>query len=294
VPELPEVEVVRRGLERWICGRTVAEVRVMHPRAIRRHLAGPDDFAAQLAGYRLGSARRRGKYLWLPLEAADGTAAGRAVLAHLGMSGQLLVQPHDAPDEKHLRIRVRFADALATELRFVDQRTFGGLSLHETVPGDPESLPDVIAHIARDPLDPAFDEAAFHAALRRRRTTVKRALLDQSLISGVGNIYADEALWRSRLHYDRPTATLTRPRSAELLTHVREVMNEALAVGGTSFDSLYVNVNGESGYFDRSLDAYGREDEPCRRCGTAIRRRPWMNRSSYFCPRCQRPPRPAQ
>ncbi|MBP2405403.1 bifunctional DNA-formamidopyrimidine glycosylase/DNA-(apurinic or apyrimidinic site) lyase [Streptomyces syringium] len=297
MPELPEVEVVRRGLERWVRDRTVADVAVLHPRAIRRHLAGPEDFAAQLRGRRLGTARRRGKYLWLPLEAEtsagtpDRAAPDRAVLAHLGMSGQLLVQPHDALDEKHLRIRVRFADANGTELRFVDQRTFGGLSLHDTVPGDPDGLPDVIAHIARDPLDPAFDEDAFHAALRRRRTTVKRALLDQSLISGVGNIYADEALWRARLHYDRPTATLTRPRSAELLTHIRDVMHAALAVGGTSFDSLYVNVNGESGYFDRSLDAYGREDEPCRRCGTAMRRRPWMNRSSYFCPRCQRPPR---
>ncbi|MEU2868381.1 bifunctional DNA-formamidopyrimidine glycosylase/DNA-(apurinic or apyrimidinic site) lyase [Streptomyces olivoreticuli] len=291
MPELPEVEVVRRGLEQWIRGRTVADVQILHPRAIRRHLAGPEDFAAQLTGRRLGTAHRRGKYLWVPLEAAGRDAPDRSVLAHLGMSGQLLVQPHEAPDEKHLRIRVRFADALPTELRFVDQRTFGGLSLHDPVPDDPAGLPDVIAHIARDPLDPAFDEAAFHAALRRRRTTVKRALLDQSLISGVGNIYADEALWRSRLHYDRPTATLTRPRSAELLTHIREVMNEALAVGGTSFDSLYVNVNGESGYFDRSLDAYGREDEPCRRCGTPMRRRPWMNRSSYFCPRCQRPPR---
>ncbi|MGA5131842.1 bifunctional DNA-formamidopyrimidine glycosylase/DNA-(apurinic or apyrimidinic site) lyase [Streptomyces olivoreticuli] len=291
MPELPEVEVVRRGLEQWISGRTVADVQILHPRAIRRHLAGPEDFAAQLTGRRLGTAHRRGKYLWVPLESAAQDAPDRSVLAHLGMSGQLLVQPHEAPDEKHLRIRVRFDDALPTELRFVDQRTFGGLSLHDPVPDDPAGLPDVIEHIARDPLDPAFDEAAFHASLRRRRTTIKRALLDQSLISGVGNIYADEALWRSRLHYDRPTATLTRPRSAELLTHIREVMNEALAVGGTSFDSLYVNVNGESGYFDRSLDAYGREDEPCRRCGTPMRRRPWMNRSSYFCPRCQRPPR---
>ncbi|MFJ4872376.1 bifunctional DNA-formamidopyrimidine glycosylase/DNA-(apurinic or apyrimidinic site) lyase [Streptomyces sp. NPDC088757] len=283
MPELPEVEVVRRGLERWIAGRTVTEVEVLHPRAVRRHPAGGEDFAARLKGQRVEGARRRGKYLWLPL--AD---TGTAVLGHLGMSGQLLVQPHDAPDEKHLRIRVRFDDAVGTELRFVDQRTFGGLSLHDQ---SPDGLPDVIAHIARDPLDPAFDDAAFQAALRLRRTTIKRALLDQSLISGVGNIYADEALWRSRLHYDRPTAALTRPRSAELLGHVRDVMNAALAVGGTSFDSLYVNVNGESGYFDRSLDAYGREDEPCRRCGTPMRRRPWMNRSSYFCPRCQRPPR---
>lgn len=213
------------------------------------------------------------------------------MLGHLGMSGQLLVQPQDAPDEKHLRIRVRFDDDAGTELRFVDQRTFGGLSLHEVAAGSTDGLPDVIAHIARDPLDPLFDEGAYHLALRAKRTTVKRALLDQSLISGVGNIYADEALWRAKLHYERPTASLTRPRSAELLGHARDVMNAALTVGGTSFDSLYVNVNGESGYFDRSLDAYGREDEPCRRCGTPIRRRPWMNRSSYFCPRCQRPPR---
>ncbi|MGW3656786.1 bifunctional DNA-formamidopyrimidine glycosylase/DNA-(apurinic or apyrimidinic site) lyase [Streptomyces sp. NPDC005151] len=283
MPELPEVEVVRRGLDRWVTGRTVGEVEVLHPRAVRRHLAGSTDFAARLSGSRFGTAMRRGKYLWVPLD--DDSSS---LLGHLGMSGQLLVQPQDTPDEKHLRIRIRFDDALGTELRFVDQRTFGGLSVHENTP---DGLPDTIAHIARDPLDPAFDDAAFHTALRLRRTTVKRALLDQSLISGVGNIYADEALWRTRLHYDRPTATLTRPRSAELLGHVRDVMNAALAQGGTSFDSLYVNVNGESGYFDRSLDAYGREDEPCHRCGTAMRRRPWMNRSSYYCPRCQRPPR---
>ncbi|MFJ4860379.1 MULTISPECIES: bifunctional DNA-formamidopyrimidine glycosylase/DNA-(apurinic or apyrimidinic site) lyase [unclassified Streptomyces] len=293
MPELPEVEVVRRGLERWVAGRTIEAVEVLHPRAVRRHVGGGADFAERLRGETFGVPQRRGKYLWLPLAERD-----LSVLGHLGMSGQLLVQPEDAPDEKHLRIRVRFtgsgsgsaAEAAGTELRFVDQRTFGGLSLHENTA---DGLPDVIAHIARDPLDPLFDEVSYHLALRARRTTVKRALLDQSLISGVGNIYADEALWRARLHYERPTAHLTRPRSAELLGHVRDVMNAALAVGGTSFDSLYVNVNGESGYFDRSLDAYGREDEPCRRCGTPMRRRPWMNRSSYFCPRCQRPPRVA-
>ncbi|QKW09435.1 bifunctional DNA-formamidopyrimidine glycosylase/DNA-(apurinic or apyrimidinic site) lyase [Streptomyces sp. NA04227] len=311
MPELPEVEVVRRGLARWVAHREVRDAEVLHPRAVRRHLAGGADFVQRLTGARFEEPRRRGKYLWLPVETAREAESGHAdtgvetardaeaahadsgtaafsVLAHLGMSGQLLVQPESAPDEKHLRIRVRFTDDLGTELRFVDQRTFGGLSLHENTA---EGLPDVIAHIARDPLDPAFDDEAFLTALRRRRTTVKRALLDQSLISGVGNIYADEALWRAKLHYDRPTATLTRPKSAELLGHVREVMTAALAVGGTSFDSLYVNVNGESGYFERSLDAYGREDEPCRRCGTPMRRRPWMNRSSYFCPRCQRPPR---
>lgn len=299
MPELPEVEVVRRGLERWIAHRTVAGTEVLHPRAVRRHTAGAEDFVHRLEGHRIGVPSRRGKYLWLPLEDTD-----QSVLAHLGMSGQLLVQPHTLPDEKHLRVRVRFTDTLTpatatagdtgagagtgTELRFVDQRTFGGLSLHTNTP---DGLPDVIAHIARDPLDPLFDDEAFHQALRRKRTTIKRALLDQSLISGVGNIYADEALWRARIHYERPTANLTRPHTTALLAHVRDVMNAALAVGGTSFDSLYVNVNGESGYFDRSLDAYGREGLPCRRCGTPMRRRPWMNRSSYFCPTCQKAPR---
>ncbi|SEO00431.1 DNA-(apurinic or apyrimidinic site) lyase [Actinacidiphila rubida] len=287
MPELPEVEVVRRGLARWVSGRTVAGTQVLHPRAVRRHLAGPEDFTGRLKGAVLGEAHRRGKYLWVPLE------EGTALVAHLGMSGQFLVRPQDEPYEKHLRIRLTFADDQGTDLRFVDQRTFGGLSLHDTVPDDQDDLPVPLAHIARDPIDPAFDDDAFHAALRRKRTTIKRALLDQSLISGVGNIYADEALWRTKLHYERPTATLTRPRTAELLTHVREVMGDALAAGGTSFDSLYVNVNGESGYFDRSLDAYGREGKPCRRCGTPIRRRAWMNRSSYFCPHCQRPPRPS-
>ena len=285
MPELPEVEVVRRGLARWSAGRTVSEASVLHPRAVRRHPAGADDFTRTLRGATLGEPHRRGKYLWIPLTPT------LAMVAHLGMSGQFLIRPEAAPPETHLRVRLTFDDTTGTDLRFVDQRTFGGLSLHPTVPGDPDDLPQPLAHIARDPIDPAFDDAAFHTALRRKRTTIKRALLDQTLISGVGNIYADEALWRSRLHYERPTASMTAPRTAELLTHIREVMGDALAAGGTSFDSMYVNVNGESGYFDRSLDAYGREDEPCRRCGTPIRRRPWMNRSSYFCPRCQPAPR---
>lgn len=283
MPELPEVEVVRRGLERWVAHRTVAAVEVLHARAVRRHTAGGEDFAHRLRGQRLGIPSRRGKYLWVPVE-----TSGTAIVAHLGMSGQFLVQPHEAPDERHLRVRIRFQDGPATELRFVDQRTFGGLSLHDTTA---DGLPDVIAHIARDPLDPLFEDEVFHQALRRKRTTIKRALLDQSLISGVGNIYADEALWRARTHYERLTAHFTRPRTAALLGHIREVMSDALAVGGTSFDSLYVNVNGESGYFDRSLNAYGREGLPCRRCAAPIRRRAWMNRSSYFCPTCQRAPR---
>ncbi len=281
MPELPEVEVVRRGLASWVSGRTIAEVEVLHPRAVRRHAAGPADLQARLTGRLVESAQRRGKYLWLPLDSGD------ALVGHLGMSGQLLVRPRQAPDEKHLRVRFRFDDG-GRELRFVDQRTFGGVAVE---PMDPAGVPASVIHIARDPLDPSFDDAAFAVALRRRRTGLKRALLDQTLLSGVGNIYADEALWRARLHYARATETMSRPAAAGLLAHVRAVMGEALAQGGTSFDSLYVNVNGESGYFERSLDAYGQVGEPCPRCGTPIVREAFMNRSSFFCPRCQPRPR---
>lgn len=290
VPELPEVEVVRRGLDRYVVGRTVAQVEVRHLRAVRRHLPGPADFAARLTGRRLATARRRGKYLWLDLDVPGGRPGGEAMVAHLGMSGQMLVQPPDAPDEKHLRVRLRFTDE-GPELRFVDQRTFGGLVLTDLVPSVGASVPREVAHIALDPLDPAFDLAQAVAAVRRRRTEVKRALLDQTVVSGIGNIYADEALWRVGLHWATPTVSLSDSRVAELLTAARDVMCEALAAGGTSFDALYVNVNGQSGYFDRALAVYGREGRPCRRCGTAVRRDPFMNRSAYSCPTCQPAPR---
>jgi formamidopyrimidine-DNA glycosylase len=283
VPELPEVEVVRQGVERWVAGRTIESATVLHPRAARRHTEGPADLAARLTGRLVSGARRRGKYLWLPVGDEE------ALLAHLGMSGQLIVGEPDRPYEKHLRARFTFTDG-GLDLRFVDQRTFGHLMLTATEDG----VPVPIAHIAPDPMEKLFDDEAFLRALRRRRTGVKRALLDQSLISGVGNIYADEALWRARLHWARPTETLTRAEVTRVLTAVREVMAAALAAGGTSFDSLYVNVNGESGYFERSLNVYGREDEPCARCGSPIRRDAFMNRSSYTCPTCQRRPRRAR
>ena len=279
MPELPEVEVVRQGLQRHVAGRTIDKVSVLHPRAVRRHLAGPADFEGALAGRPIAGARRRGKYLWLPV-------GEDALLAHLGMSGQLLVGDPDRPRSPHVRAVFTFTDG-GPDLRFTDQRTFGHLLF---VP-DGAELPGPIAHIAPDPLEEAFDDAAFATALRRRRTGIKRALLDQSLISGVGNIYADEALWRAKLHYARATDTLSRPEIVRLLAAIREVMRTALAAGGTSFDRLYVNVNGESGYFDRSLAVYGREGEPCPRCGTPVRRDPFMNRSSYSCPRCQPRPR---
>jgi formamidopyrimidine-DNA glycosylase len=282
MPELPEVETVRRGLEHHVTGRAIDTVRVLHPRAVRRHLAGGADFEAALAGRTLDGARRRGKYLWL-------SAGEDALLAHLGMSGQLLVGEPGRPLDKHVRIWFTFKDA-GPDLRFTDQRTFG----HMCVVRDGAELPAPIAHIAPDPLEPAFDPADLTRRLRLRHTGVKRALLDQSLISGVGNIYADEALWRAGLHWARPTETLNGSEVSRLLAAVREVLTEALTAGGTSFDSLYVNVNGESGYFDRSLAVYGREGLPCPRCGSPVRRDPFMNRSAYSCPQCQPRPRHAR
>ena len=284
MPELPEVEVVRAGLARHVLGTAIASVEVLHPRPVRRDPRGSTGFVAALVGRRIETARRRGKYLWLGLDNGD------ALLGHLGMSGQLLLKPPGVPDERHLRVRFGLTGQTGgepLELRFVDQRMFGGLLVST---GGAE-LPTEIAHIARDPLDPLFDDVAFVVRVRRRTSGIKRQLLDQTLISGVGNIYADEALWRARVHGDRPGTRLTRPQVVSVLAHAREVMTAALDEGGTSFDALYVNVNGESGYFDRSLHAYGREGLPCERCGAPIRRMAFMNRSSFFCPRCQRPPR---
>jgi formamidopyrimidine-DNA glycosylase len=281
------VEVVRRGVEEHVLGRRIASVEVFHPRPVRRHLAGAADFAQALTGRSFTAARRRGKYLWLPLDGAD---PADALLAHLGMSGQLLVQRAGAPDERHLRVRFALEGADRRELRFVDQRMFGGLSLS---PGGGE-LPAEIAHIARDPLDPEFDDDAFVRRVRRSGSGIKRLLLTQTVVSGVGNIYADEALWLARVHGDRAGERLSAAQVRAVLDGTRVVMRAALAQGGTSFDALYVNVNGESGYFDRSLEVYGRAGEPSPGGATPIRRVAFMNRSSYFCPRCQRPPRAAR
>ncbi|AFU04251.1 bifunctional DNA-formamidopyrimidine glycosylase/DNA-(apurinic or apyrimidinic site) lyase [Nocardia brasiliensis] len=285
MPELPEVEVVRRGIAEHVVGRVIDSVAITHPRSVRRHLEGAADLAARLAGLKVQSAERRGKFLWLTFDEPD-----TSLVVHLGMSGQMLVQPADAPLEKHAHIRATLHDG--TQLRFVDQRTFGGWALAPLVEVDGTLVPEPVAHIARDPLDPRFDVESVVRAIRAKQTEIKRVLLDQSVISGIGNIYADESLWRAKLHGTRLASGLSRPVLRGLLADVGAVMGEALAAGGTSFDALYVNVNGQSGYFERSLAVYGREDEPCRRCGAAIQREKFMNRSSYSCPRCQAKPRP--
>ncbi|UTT41121.1 bifunctional DNA-formamidopyrimidine glycosylase/DNA-(apurinic or apyrimidinic site) lyase [Glutamicibacter mishrai] len=297
MPELPEVEVVRRGLEKWVRTRTIESVQVLDPRSVRRHLDGALDFEQSLTGCTVSSVVRRGKFLWLGL---DGLEIPAVLMAHLGMSGQLLVEQPEAPDEKHLKVRISLTERLdyPGELRFVDQRIFGGMFLSPLVPtpdglpagqGSSESaIPQAAAHIARDVLDPHRSAEDLYLALRKRSTDLKRAILDQGVISGVGNIYADEALWQAKLSGHRKTATIRRPEVQRLNDALIDVMTRALAAGGTSFDSLYVNVNGASGYFARNLNVYGLAGQPCKRCETPIKREKFMGRSSHFCPRCQR------
>lgn len=312
MPELPEVEVVRRGLQAHVLGKTITAVRVHHPRAVRRHEPGPADLTARLLGRRISGIDRRGKYLWLTLDGTDrdlrpgpdipGDASGThkpsgtnasdkaseaALVVHLGMSGQMLLG--GVPRADHVRISALLDDG--TAVNFADQRTFGGWLLADLVTVDGSAVPAAVAHLARDPLDPRFDDGPVIDVLRRKHSEIKRQLLDQRVVSGIGNIYADEALWRAGVHGARVAATLSRKQLAAVLQAAADVMREALAQGGTSFDSLYVNVNGQSGYFDRSLQVYGRAGQSCRRCGAVIRREKFMNRSSFYCPKCQPRPR---
>ena len=293
MPELPEVEVVRTGLEPAVTGATVTSVEVLDERSLRRHEGPAEDFIQRLTGATLGVPRRRGKFLWIPVAAPAGSQPSEALTIHLGMSGQVLLRERTAPRDRLTRVvlQVRHPEHGGSRIDFVDQRIFGSMALDHLVPtaDHPEQwVPSQVAHIARDPMDPLFDDRAFLRALARKQTTIKRALLDQTLISGVGNIYADESLWAARVHYDQPTATLSRSRATVLLAEVRAVLGKALAEGGTSFDAQYVNVNGASGYFSHSLNAYGRHGEPCPRCGRPIVRESFMNRGSHFCAFCQR------
>jgi formamidopyrimidine-DNA glycosylase len=286
VPELPEVETVRRGVDAAFRGGRIASVEVRNPRAVRRHIAGPTDFAASLAGATIVGSGRRGKFMWLELDDSrvlpgDLPGSGRALICHLGMSGQFRVIDGDQAPHQHLRLRIRFEDE--RELWFVDQRTFGFLEIAELDSG----LPKTLRHIAPDVFEPEFDAQTCVSRLRSRRIEVKKALLDQGWISGVGNIYADEALWRAGIRGRRLGTRIGEARAHELLRQIRSVLEDALAAGGTSFDALYVNVNGESGYFSRGLAVYGRAGQPCPKCGTAIRREVIGDRSAHYCPECQ-------
>jgi formamidopyrimidine-DNA glycosylase len=301
VPELPEVEVVRAGLEPAVTGATIDAVTVFEERSLRRHDGPSEDFIERLVGRSILAAVRRGKFLWLPLSPLPAfSQRADALVVHLGMSGQVLLRDVGQEDDRLLRIRLDITSPTHGPLRvdFVDQRIFGSMAIDRLQPtpdghaagfgSDAALIPSQVSHIARDPLDPAFSDRRFLDALAGRRTGIKRALLDQGLISGIGNIYADEALWAARIHYDQPTATLSRARARTLLAEVRLVLSRALAEGGTSFDAQYVNVNGASGYFSQSLNAYGQHGKSCPRCGRPIIRESFMNRGSHFCPFCQR------
>jgi formamidopyrimidine-DNA glycosylase len=288
MPELPEVEVVRSGLEPAVTGATVTGVEILDSRSLRRHDGPAEDFVDRLTGARLLTPERRGKFLWIPL--AD---SGEALVVHLGMSGQVLLRDPAVERDRLTRIVLTLDQPTHGPVRvdFVDQRIFGSMALDVLAPASdhPEQrIPGQVAHIARDPVDPLFDDDLFLRRLAAKDTGIKRALLDQTLVSGIGNIYADEALWAARIHYAQPTRTLSRTKAKNLLAEVRLVLARALAEGGTSFDSTYVNVNGSSGYFSHSLNAYGQHGLPCPRCGRPIVRESFMNRGSHFCPFCQR------
>ncbi|GAB3602126.1 bifunctional DNA-formamidopyrimidine glycosylase/DNA-(apurinic or apyrimidinic site) lyase [Microbacterium aureliae] len=298
MPELPEVEVVRAGLEPAVRGALIVGATVHDERGITRHPGGAADFEARVTGRRIDATARRGKFLWLPLE--PGGRHPEAIVGHLGMSGQLLLRSAGAPPERHERVRLDIAHPGHGELAvvFADQRTFGSLAIDELVPtadghaggfgAEAPVVPAQVAHIARDPLDPAFSDAAFRRILARKDSAVKRVLLDQRVVSGIGNIYADESLWAARIHPETPARELSTRALNRLLAEMRHVLEKALAEGGTSFDAQYVNVNGQAGYFAHSLHAYGRTGEPCPRCSRPIVRVSFTNRSSHFCPHCQK------
>ena len=281
MPELPEVETIRLGLLPFVTGRQIEGVEVLHPRAVRRADAGLDP----VVGKTIRGVARRGKYMWFDL-------GDLALVAHLGMSGQFRVGGAENP---HRRASLLLDGG--ARLDFVDQRTFGHLlpeDLVDTDDGLPGGLgteaslvPKAVAHIGRDLLDPAVDLRRIAKRVKAKDTEVKRALLDQTVASGVGNIYADEALFAAQVNGKRATGAMSERKIAEVYEAARDVMERAVAVGGTSFDELYVGVDGSSGYFERSLNVYGRQGTPCPRCGTILTKEPFMGRSSHYCPRCQ-------
>lgn len=306
MPELPEVETVRAGLAPALTNAIVTSVDVHDVRSLKRHPGGIQDFIQTMVGSKVLGVVRRGKFLWLPLD-VPGEKRQLAMVGHLGMSGQMLLRKPADPEDKLTRVVIHLTTAKGkqVEFRFIDQRIFGSLAIDELQPTtDSKSggfsagvgkgkawqnlIPIQAGHISRDPLDADFDESAVLAKFQKKNSGIKRVLLDQQTLSGIGNIYADEALWRAKLHYDQPAASLKPAKAKELLAHVREILAKAVSEGGTSFDEQYKNVNGESGYFAVSLNAYGMTGLPCARCGRPIKRENWMNRGSHFCPNCQK------
>jgi formamidopyrimidine-DNA glycosylase len=281
MPELPEAETVRKGLALTVLNSAIEEIEVFDQRCLKKHPGGAEDFLSIIRGRSFKAAVRRGKFIWLPLD-----IEGFAMVMHLGMSGQALIRTKDFAPENQVRLHMNLDNGL--QFRFSDQRLFGSLMIDQLQPVEghsagfsPESdnqheIPSSVAHIARDPLDQEFNLEGVKKKITNRSAGIKHVLLDQQLVSGIGNIYADESLWRARL------------KLTELFGHVREVLAEACEQGGTSFDQQYKNINGQSGYFSQNLNSYGQTGKPCNRCGKPISRQSWENRGSHFCPVCQR------
>ncbi len=276
MPELPEVETVRKGLQHFAAGFTIKSASDLHPRALKPSSIAP---LKAIEGARIREVKRRGKFLWFELN------RDLALVAHLGMSGQFIFAQKERPRPNHVRAEFDLRKGLRTlSLMFNDQRTFGWLSIEEQVDGIPTSA----QHIAPDPFESVFDRDAVIAKIKSRKAAIKSVILNQEIMSGVGNIYADESLWRAKIHPETSASDLSGKKIGQLVDIAKEVMAEAIEVGGTSFDAMYIDVNGESGFFETSLAAYGQDGEPCPRCGREIRRIAFGNRSSHFCPKCQR------
>jgi formamidopyrimidine-DNA glycosylase len=295
MPELPEVETVARDLQRWIAGARIDDAEVRWERTIRHPLPA-ERFVAELRGAAIRSVGRRAKSVLLHLE------DGRVMTVALRMTGALIVAAPDTPDDPYARVVFRLADG--RELRYRDVRKFGRIGLWEggglrgrrapsrrrvAEPREPYRVGDVFGRHGPEPLAPSFSAARLADRLRRRSARLKTLLLDQSFLAGVGNIYADEALWRARLHPLRAADTLTPDEVRRLHRAVRQVLRQGIRNRGASFAD-YVGADGEPGENAERLSVYRRTDEPCLRCGRPIQRIIIGQRSTHFCPHCQRLP----
>ena len=288
MPELPEVEVVRKGLAKHVKNRKISNAKVRNNRALRNFKFSTKTFEKTVAGFTINSVERRGKFLWMTLKTSS-----QAISAHLGMSGQMLMVKKEEKPSTHARVTFDFSDTKRS-LHFIDQRTFGWVNLEELVEAkDKRLVPQSVLHISPDLFEETFDLDKTISNIKKRKTGIKQALLNQEIVAGIGNIYADEALWLAKTHWADVCENLSEKKINEILISAKEVMAKALEKGGTSFDDLYIDVNGESGYFENELNAYGREGERCYRCDLEMVREAFSNnRSSTICPNCQPRVRP--
>lgn len=270
MPELPEVETTRRGLAPHLTGRTISAVAI-HDRRLRWPIAG--DLPSQLTGQRIHAVERRAKYLLLRLD--RGT-----LILHLGMSGSLRVLPQATPRLKHDHYDL-LLDSGQT-LRFNDPRRFG-CCIYTT---DDPTQHKLLRHLAPEPFDPAFTGDYLFAHTRRRKLAIKLLLMNSQLVTGVGNIYASEALFRARIRPRRAARSLKHAECAALVRAVKRVLALSIKVGGTTLRD-YTNADGAPGYFRQRLYVYERAGLPCRRCRTPIRQITQGARSTYYCPTCQ-------